>query len=109
MSDIRLILCTFPDADQARRIGRILVEARLAACVNLIPGVESIYHWQGAVETSAEVLAVFKTTVAAYPALEERLRELHPYEVPEIISLQPEQVAETYARWVSESVLVAGA
>jgi periplasmic divalent cation tolerance protein len=109
MSDIRLILCTFPDADQARRIGRILVEARLAACVNLLPGVESIYHWQGAVETSAEVLAVFKTTVAAYPALEARLRELHPYEVPEIISLQPEQVAETYARWVSESVLVAGA
>ena len=109
MSDIRLILCTFPDADQARSIGRTLVEARLAACVNLIPGVELIYHWQGAVGTSREVLAVFKTTAAAYPALEALLRELHPYEVPEIISLQPEQVAETYARWVSESVLVAGA
>lgn len=109
MSDIRLILCTFPDEDQARSIGRTLVEARLAACVNLIPGVESIYHWQGAVGTSREVLAVFKTTAAAYPALEALLRELHPYEVPEIISLQPEQVAETYARWVSESVLVAGA
>ncbi len=109
MSDIRLILCTFPDADQARRIGHALVESRLAACVNLIPGVESIYHWQGAVETSVEVLAVFKTTVAAYPALESRLQELHPYEVPEIIALQPEQVAATYARWVSESVLVAEA
>ncbi len=109
MSDIRLILCTFPDVDQAREIGRALVEARLAACVNLIPGVESIYRWQGAVETSAEVLAVFKTTTSALPALESRLRELHPYEVPEIIALRPEQVAETYARWVSESVLVAEA
>lgn len=109
MSDIRLILCTFPDADQARRIGHSLIEARLAACVNLIPGVESIYRWQGAVETSAEVLAVFKTTAATFPALESRLRELHPYEVPEIIALRPDQVAETYARWVSESVLVARA
>lgn len=109
MSDIRLILCTFPDVDQAREIGRALVEARLAACVNLIPGVESIYHWQGAVETNAEVLAVFKTTASAFPAFESRLCELHPYEVPEIIALRPEQVAETYARWVSESVLVAEA
>lgn len=109
MSDIRLILCTFPDVDQARGIGRALVEARLAACVNLIPGVESIYHWQGVVETNAEVLAVFKTTASAFPAFESRLRELHPYEVPEIIALRPEQVAETYACWVSESVLVAEA
>ncbi len=107
MSDVRLILCTFPDADQARRIGGVLVEARLAACVNLIPGVESIYRWQGAVETSAEVLAIIKTTTAVFPALESRLRELHPYVVPEIIALQPDQVAESYARWVSESVLVA--
>lgn len=109
MSDIRLILCTFPDADHARRIGHTLVEAKLAACMNVIPGVESIYRWQGAVETSAEVLAVFKTTASTYAAFESRLRELHPYELPEIIALRPEQVAETYARWVSESVLVAGA
>ncbi len=109
MSDIRLILCTFPDAELARCVGHSLIEARLAACVNLIPGVESIYRWQGAVETSAEVLAVFKTTAATLPALEFRLRELHPYEVPEIIALRPDQVAETYARWVSESVLVARA
>jgi periplasmic divalent cation tolerance protein len=109
MSDIRLILCTFPGVDQAREIGRALVEAQFAACVNLIPGVESIYRWQGAVEASAEVLAVFKTTASAFPAFESRLLELHPYEVPEIITLRPEQVAETYARWVSESVLVAEA
>ena len=105
MSDLRLILCTFPDADQARAIGTTLIEEQLAACVNLIPGVESIYRWQGAMETSAEVLAIFKTTLSAYPAFETRLRALHPYEVPEIIALDPDQVATDYARWVMDSVI----
>jgi periplasmic divalent cation tolerance protein len=104
MSDLRLILCTFPNADQARTIGTTLIEERLAACVNLISGIESIYRWQGAVETSAEVLAVFKTTVSAYPAFETRLHSLHPYEVPEIIALEPDQVTLAYARWVMDSV-----
>jgi len=104
MSDLRLILCTFPDTDQARAIGTTLIEEQLAACVNLIPGVKSIYRWQGAVETSAEVLTIFKTTASAYPAFEERLRALHPYEVPEIIALEPHQVTPAYARWVMDSV-----
>ena len=104
MSDLRLILCTFPDADQARTIGATLVGEQLAACVNLIPGVESIYRWQGAVEASAEVLAIFKTTAPAYPAFEARLRALHPYEVPEIIALEPDQVSPAYARWMLDSV-----
>ena len=104
MSDLRLILCTFPDADQARAIGTTLIEEQLAACVNLIPGVESIYRWQGVLETSAEALAVFKTTATAYPAFETRLRALHPYEVPEIIALNPDQVTPAYARWVMDSV-----
>lgn len=100
MNSILIVFCTFPDAEQARRAGTALVEARLAACVNLLPGVESIYRWQGAMETAAEVLAVFKTTTAVYPAFESRLRALHPYEVPEIIALRPEQVAASYAQWV---------
>ena len=104
MSDLRLILCTFPDADQARAIGTTLIQEQLAACVNLISGVESIYRWQGALETSAEALAVFKTTATAYPAFETRLRALHPYEVPEIIALNPDQVTPAYARWVMDSV-----
>ena len=103
MSDIRLILCTFPNTDQARTISTTLIEEKLAACVNLVPGVESIYRWHGAVETSTEVLAIFKTTASAYPAFEARLLALHPYEVPEIIAVQPDQVMPAYARWVQDS------
>jgi periplasmic divalent cation tolerance protein len=66
--------------------------------------VESIYRWQGKIETSAEVLAVFKTTTEALPQFEARLSELHPYEVPEIAAVKPEHVAQSYALWVGESV-----
>ena len=102
MDPVLVVFCTFPDVEKAREVGAALVEARLAACVNLLPGIESIYHWQGAVERAGEVLAVFKTTSAAWPAFASRLRELHPYEVPEIIAVRPERVAESYARWVME-------
>lgn len=97
---VLLVLCTFPDAETARHAGSALVEAGLAACVNLLPGIESIYRWQGKVERAGEVLAVFKTTAAALPAFERRLVEMHPYEVPEVVVLQPAQVAESYARWI---------
>lgn len=105
MNDILIVFCTFPDIEKARETGTALVEAQLAACVNLIPAVESIYRWEGKVETAAEVLAVFKTTPEAWAQFELRLTELHPYEVPEIVALNPEQVAEGYARWVSQSVV----
>ena len=104
MNDILIVLCTFPDMAKARETGTALVESQLAACVNLIPAVESIYRWEGRVETTAEVLALFKTTAEAWSRFETRLRELHPYEVPEIVALKPGQVAESYARWVGESV-----
>lgn len=103
--NILIVLCTFPDVAKARETGTALVESQLAACVNLIPAVESIYRWEGKVDTSAEVLALFKTTPAAWPRFESLLRELHPYEVPEIVALRPEQVAQSYAKWVVESVL----
>ena len=73
-----MVLCTFPDADSARQIGTVLVEKQLAACVNLIPAVESIYRWQGKVETAAEVLAIFKTSAAAFPEFERALAGLIP-------------------------------
>ncbi|MEZ5386947.1 MAG: divalent-cation tolerance protein CutA [Prosthecobacter sp.] len=104
MNDILIVLCTFPNMAKARETGTALVESQLAACVNLIPAVESIYRWEGQVETSAEVLALFKTTPAAWPRLESSLKELHPYDVPEIVALKPEQVAESYAKWVGMSV-----
>ena len=99
-----LVFSTFPDIEKARQIGTALVESQLAACVNLIPAVESIYRWQGSIETSGEALAIFKTTASAYTAFEARLKALHPYEVPEIVAIKPEQVAAGYAAWIGESV-----
>ena len=103
-AELRIVLCTFPDCDQARQIGTALVEKQLAACVNLLPGVESIYRWDGKVETTAEVLAVFKTTRAAYPMFAAALAGMHPYEVPEILALEPAAAAEAYALWVAAQV-----
>lgn len=100
MSDIRLVLCTFPDAATARQIGTVLVEKQLAACVNLLPCVESIYRWQGRLESSAEALAIFKTSAAAWPALASQLAALHPYDVPEIVALEPADVSASYLAWV---------
>lgn len=100
MSDVLVILCTFPDSGQARQIGTALVEKQLAACVNLVPAVESIYRWQGKVETTNEVLAIFKIPAAAFPAFEQALTELHPYEVPEIIAVAPDKIAAPYRDWV---------
>ena len=105
MNDLIIVFCTFPNLGKARETGTALAESQLAACVNLVPGVESIYRWEGKVETATEVLAVFKTTSGAWPRFESRLKELHPYEVPEIVAVKPEQVSEGYARWVTQSVL----
>jgi periplasmic divalent cation tolerance protein len=104
MNDLLIVFCTFPDLGKARETATVLVESQLAACVNLIPAVESIYRWEGKMETAAEVLAIFKTTPGAWPRLESRLRELHPYDVPGIVALKPDQVAECYARWVGDNV-----
>lgn len=100
MSDVLLGLCTFPDADQARQIGTVLVEKQLAACVNLLPGVTSIYRWEGKIEEAGETLAIFKTTRTVWDAFEKQLAELHPYDVPEIVALEPTAISAAYAAWV---------
>ena len=82
-----MVLINFPNREVAREIAGRLVEARLAACVNLIPGVESIYRWEGNIECEEEVTAVVKTTEGAYSALEKKVQEWHPYECPEILKL----------------------
>lgn len=102
-ASLLVVLSTFPDAAAARAVAGTLVSGHLAACVNILPGVESIYRWQGKLETGAEVLAVIKTTAERYASLEARLRELHPYEVPEVVALPVSAVAENYLRWVSEA------
>lgn len=99
---VLLVLSTFPDVATARRIGRQLVEERCAACANILSPVESIYWWEGKVENANETLVLFKTTIDRYPALETTLRQLHPYEVPEIIALPIERGLPEYLSWVSE-------
>lgn len=104
MHELRMVFCTFPDLTAARQIGTSLVEKQLAACVNLIPGVESVYCWEGRVESSAEILAVFKTTVAVYGEFENELLRQHPYEVPEVVAVEPSAVSGNYLDWVRENV-----
>ena len=100
METIRIVLCTFPSAETARQIGTSLVEKQLAACVNLVPAVESIYRWQDKLESATETLAIFKTSAAVYPEFARTLALLHPYDVPEIVAISPQEVADTYAAWV---------
>ncbi len=100
-AEVVLLLSNFPGAESARQAVRTLVEERLIACGNLIPGIESIYEWKGAVETSAEVMAVCKTTMACAPDAQARLRALHPYEVPEILQIPVSAGWPDYLAWVA--------
>jgi periplasmic divalent cation tolerance protein len=99
---IHLCLATAPEKSAAE-LARALVTERLAACVNIVPGVRSIYRWEGAVEESAEVLLLAKTTPEQREALEARLRELHPYECPELLVLDVRSGIEEYLGWVAAS------
>ncbi|HEY8515242.1 MAG TPA: divalent-cation tolerance protein CutA [Candidatus Binatia bacterium] len=99
-----VVLTTVGNEEDAVRVARTLVERRVAACVNVLPGVRSIYRWQGAVQDDGELLLIVKTTRARRDALVEALREVHPYEVPEVVALDPTFVAPAYARWLVESV-----
>jgi periplasmic divalent cation tolerance protein len=104
MADEALVaFCTFPNAEIARKIAKEIVELRLAACGNILPQVHSIYWWQGKVESGEESLAVFKLSTNRYAEFETTLRALHPYEVPEIISLPIAKGLPDYLRWVMES------
>ena len=101
--EILLVLTTWPDATAACMAAETLVGEKLAACANILPGVESVYRWKGNVERAGEVLAIFKTTSERYAELECRIRALHPYEVPEIVSLRVSEGLPAYLQWVAES------
>jgi periplasmic divalent cation tolerance protein len=105
--NVVVLLSTFPP-DKAADIARALVEEKLAACVNLVPGVRSIYRWKDAVSDDAETLAIIKTTVAQRSALAERLVALHPYEVPELLELEVRGGHAPYLAWVAATVLAPG-
>ncbi|MGH9554709.1 MAG: divalent-cation tolerance protein CutA [Terriglobales bacterium] len=104
MTDKRIVLTTAGSPEEARKIANGLVERRLAACVNIVGPMESVYRWQGAVETAAEFLLVIKTTAAAFARIRDAIRELHSYEVPECVMLSIEDGSEAYLKWLGESV-----
>lgn len=99
---VQLVLCTAPDSETAARLARTLIEEKLAACVNLLPGIRSIYQWQGKIEDEREVQMLIKTTADRFGELAERLDALHPYDNPEILALDVAGGALDYLRWVKD-------
>jgi periplasmic divalent cation tolerance protein len=100
----RMALSTIDDHDHAESIAQSLLEARLVACVNILGPLTSLYRWQGHIERDQEYLLIMKTAEAHIPALQERLLELHPYEVPEFLVLPVETGAPGYLHWITASV-----
>jgi periplasmic divalent cation tolerance protein len=96
----RIVLTTAANPDEAARLGRTLVEERLAACATLIPAVQSIYHWQGQFESSTETLLLLKTGPDQLAALETRLHEIHSYQTPEFLVLAVESGSQPYLDWL---------
>ncbi|MGZ8182454.1 MAG: divalent-cation tolerance protein CutA [Methylobacter sp.] len=97
---IELILCTCPDKDSANKLARLLVEKNLAACVNILPGLTSIYSWEGQIESVQEHLLLIKSAKTNYQAIEIALFKHHPYEVPEIIAIPVERGLPEYLDWI---------
>ena len=102
----RVVLVTAPDAELAESLVRRLVEEGVVACGNILPGITSIYRWQDKVERESEVLVVFKTTRAGAERLVQRVPELHPYDVPEVLVLPVEAGHRPYTKWIAENVSV---
>jgi periplasmic divalent cation tolerance protein len=104
MTDVLTVLCTCPEAATARRLAGGLVEQGLAACVNILPEIRSIYRWHGALQEDAEALMIAKTTRQAYARLEAWLVEHHPYDVPEVLALPVQAGSPDYLGWVLNEI-----
>lgn len=104
MTDKIVVLCTCASPEEGERVARAIVEARLAACVNMIPSARSIYRWKGEIESAEECLLVIKSSRGQFDALRARIAELHSYEVPEVLALQVVDGAPDYLDWLSRSL-----
>lgn len=102
MTDKIVVLCTCGSAEEAERISGGLVEAKLAACANIVPGLTSVYRWKGALERSSEWLLIIKSRRGLFPQLRAEIEKLHSYEVPEIIALEIADGAEAYLGWIDQ-------
>jgi periplasmic divalent cation tolerance protein len=104
MTDKKLVLTTAGSADEARKIALALVERKLAACVNIVPQIQSVYHWRGKIEEAQEWLLVIKTTDEAFESVRNAIKEVHSYELPECIAISVEDGSAEYLKWIGESV-----
>ncbi len=101
MTQTIITLCTCPDKQSAEKVARLLVEEKLAACVNILPNIRSIYSWQGQIESAEEQLLIIKSPQAGYQAIETAILSLHPYELPEIIAVPIERGLPEYINWIN--------
>src|SRR2546423_11790167 len=108
MSNALIVLVTAPNIEEASRIADALVGGRLAACVNIVSGIESVYRWEGKVARDNETLMIIKTTDERYAELEEQIRALHSYTTPEVIAIRIERGSEAYLKWLGETVVPEG-
>lgn len=104
MIDAIVVFMTAPNADEARRIADELVERQLAACVQILPEIESVYRWNGEVQRETEILLLAKTTAAQFDDLERAVREIHSYDTPEIVAVPMAHVSEPYRAWLVDNV-----
>ena len=104
MTDKRIILTTAGSEEEARKIAQTLVERRLAACVNIVGPIHSVYRWKGAVESAAEHLLIIKTTAAAFARVRDAIRELHSYELPECVMVAIADGDQEYLSWIGDSI-----
>lgn len=102
MKDVMVCLITAPEGEPASKIAKALVEERLAACVNIVPAIRSIYSWEGEICDDGEALLIVKTRRDLFERLDERLREVHPYDTPELLAVPVEKGAESYLSWVAD-------
>jgi len=104
MTDAIVVFMTAANADEARRIANHLVESKLAACVQILPEIESVYRWEGKVQREKEVLILAKTTAPQFDELEKAVRGIHSYDTPEIVAVQASAVSEPYRTWLASNV-----
>jgi len=106
MSDVIVVFITTATGEEAARLAELLVGARLAACVQILPKIESVYRWKDQVQREAEVLLLVKTTSDRFDELERQIRAIHSYETPEILAVQATAISDPYRKWLEDSVLL---
>lgn len=101
---IRIALTTLPSIEASKKIAKLLIKKKLAACVNIVPNIHSVYFWKGTINEDAEWLLIIKTTLGKIKKLEKELSQIHPYELPEFVVLSPTKTSKAYAKWIEATV-----